>query len=181
MLITYVPTWEGWLYPATVIDCYSKKVIAHAMDDHYRTPLITTAIRRAAATGLADQATFNTDRASNYTSTEFHTALTDLGLRHSTGRTRGRSDPHWVQRSQGLGTERARVRHGRVRPGPARADGSDAPWRLSLGADTYRGLHDAYLRRLELLEASRDLALSVTDDHQASHRSGQPQQADPLR
>ena len=85
--ITYIPTWEGWLYLATVIDCYSKKVIAHAMDDHYRTPLITTAIRRAAATGLADQAIFHTDRGSNYTSAEFHTTLTDLGLRHSTGRT----------------------------------------------------------------------------------------------
>jgi len=70
-----------------VIDCYSKKVIAHAMDDHYRTSLITTAIRRAAATGLADQAIFHTDRGSNYTSTEFHTALVDLGLRHSVGRT----------------------------------------------------------------------------------------------
>ena len=85
--ITYIPTWEGWLYLATVIDCYSKKVIAHAMDDHYRTSLITTAIRRAAATGLADQAIFHTDRGSNYTSHEFHTALADLGLRHSTGRT----------------------------------------------------------------------------------------------
>jgi len=85
--ITYIPTWEGWLYLATVIDCYSKKVIAHAMDDHYRTSLITTAIRGAAATGLADQAIFHTDRGSNYTSAEFHTALTDLGLRHSTGRT----------------------------------------------------------------------------------------------
>jgi len=86
-LITYIPTWEGWLYLATVIDCYSKKVIAHAMDDHYRTSLITAAIRGAAATGLADQAIFHTDRGSNYTSAEFHTALVDLGLRHSTGRT----------------------------------------------------------------------------------------------
>ncbi len=85
--ITYIPTWEGWVFLATVIDCYSKKVIAHAMDDHYRTSLITTAIRRAAATGLADQAIFHTDRGSNYTSAEFHTALADLGLRHSTGRT----------------------------------------------------------------------------------------------
>jgi len=85
--ITYIPTWEGWVFLATVIDCYSKKVIAHAMDDHYRTSLITTAIRRAAATGLADQAIFHTDRGSNYTSHEFHTALVDLGLRHSTGRT----------------------------------------------------------------------------------------------
>ncbi len=85
--ITYIPTWEGWLYLATVIDCYSKKVIAHAMDDHYRTSLIIAAIRRAAATGLADQAIFHTDRGSNYASADFHTALTDLGLRHSTGRT----------------------------------------------------------------------------------------------
>ena len=60
--ITYIPTWEGWLYLATVIDCYSKKVIAHAIDDHYRTSLITAAIRGAAATGLADQAIFHTDR-----------------------------------------------------------------------------------------------------------------------
>jgi len=55
--------------------------------DHYRTSLIITAIRRAAATGLADQAIFHTDRGSNYTSHGFHTALVDLGLRHSTGRT----------------------------------------------------------------------------------------------
>ena len=60
--ITYLHTWQGFIYLATVIDCYSKKVIAHAMDDHYRTSLITTAIRRAAATGLADQAIFHTDR-----------------------------------------------------------------------------------------------------------------------
>ncbi len=30
--ITYIPTWEGWVYLATVIDCYSKKVIGWAMD-----------------------------------------------------------------------------------------------------------------------------------------------------
>jgi len=72
---------------ATVIDCYSTKVIAHATDEHYRTSLITTAIRRAAATGLADKAIFHTDRGSDYTSAQFHTALVNLGLRHSTGRT----------------------------------------------------------------------------------------------
>jgi putative transposase len=35
--ITYIPTWEGWVYLATVIDCYSKKVVGWAMDDHYKT------------------------------------------------------------------------------------------------------------------------------------------------
>jgi len=86
--ITYIPTWEGWVYLATVIDCYSKKVIGYAMDDHYRTPLISAAIHQAAAVSdLEKDAIFHTDRGSNYTSQEFHTALTQLSLRHSVGRT----------------------------------------------------------------------------------------------
>ena len=39
--ITYIPTWEGWVYLATVIDCATRKVAGWAMDDNYRTPLIT--------------------------------------------------------------------------------------------------------------------------------------------
>jgi putative transposase len=35
--ITYVPTWQGWLYLETVIDCYSKEVIGWATDDNYKT------------------------------------------------------------------------------------------------------------------------------------------------
>jgi len=34
--ITYIPTWEGWLYLATVLDCFSKKVVGYAMADHMR-------------------------------------------------------------------------------------------------------------------------------------------------
>lgn len=86
--ITYVPTWQGWVYLATVIDCYSKKVIAYAMDDNYKTPLITTAIRRAAHNEhLAPGAIFHTDRGSNYTSYEFGQVLQGLDLRASMGRT----------------------------------------------------------------------------------------------
>jgi putative transposase len=32
--ITYIPTWQGWVYLATVIDCATRKVIGWAMDDH---------------------------------------------------------------------------------------------------------------------------------------------------
>jgi len=86
--ITYVPTWEGWVYLATVIDCYSKKVIAYALDDNYKTPLITAAIRRAARNeNLAPGAIFHTDRGSNYTSYEFGAVLAGLDLRRSMGRT----------------------------------------------------------------------------------------------
>ena len=86
--ITYISTWEGWVYLATVIDCYSKKIIGYAMNDHYRTPLISEAIRRAAAASvLQKHAIFHTDRGSNYMSQEFHETLDSLGLRHSVGRT----------------------------------------------------------------------------------------------
>ena len=58
------------------------------MDDNYKTPLITTAIRRAAHNeDLAPGAIFHTDRGSNYTSYEFGTVLEDLDLQRSMGRT----------------------------------------------------------------------------------------------
>ena len=45
--ITYIPTWQGWLYLATVIDCHTKEVIGWAADDNYKTPLIENAIEMA--------------------------------------------------------------------------------------------------------------------------------------
>ena len=52
--ITYIPTWEGWLYLATVIDCHTKMVIGYAMGDNYKTPLIAAALHRAAAQHTLD-------------------------------------------------------------------------------------------------------------------------------
>ena len=42
--ITYIRTWEGWLYLATVLDCHTKQVIGYAMAEHLRT---STGHRRA--------------------------------------------------------------------------------------------------------------------------------------
>jgi transposase InsO family protein len=86
--ITYIPTWEGWLYLATVIDCHTKAVIGYAMDDNYKTPLIVDAITKAARNiPLPAEAVFHSDRGSNYTSDNFARALTELGVRQSVGRT----------------------------------------------------------------------------------------------
>lgn len=86
--ITYIPTGEGWLYLATVIDCCTKEVIGYAMDDHYQTPLIARAIRNAARNRkLAKGAIFHSDRGSNYMSAEYAKVLEGLGLRRSAGRT----------------------------------------------------------------------------------------------
>jgi transposase InsO family protein len=86
--ITYIPTWEGWLFLATVIDCATRKIVGWAMDDNYRTPLISSAIRMAARNlSLPDDAIFHSDRGSNYTSAEFAETLSELGIRQSVGRT----------------------------------------------------------------------------------------------
>lgn len=86
--ITYIPTWEGWLYLATVIDCHTKAVVGWAMADNYKTPLISAAITMAARTHvIPDGAIFHSDRGSNYTSAEFAETLEKLGIRQSVGRT----------------------------------------------------------------------------------------------
>lgn len=86
--ITYVPTWEGWLYLGTVIDCYSKRIVGWSMANHMRTSLICDAIDMAAGNIiLADECVFHSDRGSQYTSTQFHVHLTSHGITGSMGRT----------------------------------------------------------------------------------------------
>ena len=63
--ITYIHTWEGWVYLALVIDCYSRKIVGWAMDDNYRTPLIQAAIEMAASNLRAAGAMLHSDRGSN--------------------------------------------------------------------------------------------------------------------
>jgi transposase InsO family protein len=86
--ITYISTWQGWAYLATVIDCCTKEVVGWAIDDNYKTPLIEQAIEMAARNhDLAGQAIFHTDRGSNYMSHDFAKTLKRLDIRHSVGRT----------------------------------------------------------------------------------------------
>jgi transposase InsO family protein len=86
--ITYIHTWEGWVYLAMVIDCFSRKIVGWAMDDNYKTPLIQKAIRMAAKNlPLPPGAIFHSDRGSNYTSEEYAKTLKELGLLQSVGRT----------------------------------------------------------------------------------------------
>lgn len=65
--VTYIPTGEGWVYLATVIDCFSKMVVGWSMADHYKTPLISSALDMAANNvELTDGCIFHSDRGSNY-------------------------------------------------------------------------------------------------------------------
>jgi transposase InsO family protein len=86
--ITYLHTWEGWLYLATVIDCFNKEVIGYAMADHMRTELVTDALDMAARNhDLADGCIFHSDRGTQYTSAEFAAKIQQLGMQASLGRT----------------------------------------------------------------------------------------------
>lgn len=67
--ITYVRTWEGWVYACFVIDLFSRKVVGWALDDHMRADLVTRALdmaisRRSPPAGLI----LHSDRGSQYVS-----------------------------------------------------------------------------------------------------------------
>jgi transposase InsO family protein len=86
--ITYLPTEEGWLYLATVIDLHNREVAGHAMAAHMRTELVSAAIDLAVRRGLTRKnAIFHSDRGSQYTSADFRRKLKASKLRASMGRT----------------------------------------------------------------------------------------------
>ena len=61
---TYIPTWQGWLYLASVIDCCTKECIGYALADHMRADLVIDALQMAARNHtLANGAIFHTDYA----------------------------------------------------------------------------------------------------------------------
>jgi putative transposase len=45
--ITYIRTWEGWLYLASVMDLYSRRIVGWAMADHLRAELVVDALEMA--------------------------------------------------------------------------------------------------------------------------------------
>ena len=87
--ITYIRTWEGWLYLATVIDLASRRVVGWAMADHMRAELVCDALRMAIdARRPAPGLIFHSDRGTQYTSTEFTNLLADNDMIQSLSRPR---------------------------------------------------------------------------------------------
>ena len=85
--ITYIRTWAGWLYLATVIDCHTREIVGWSMADHMRTSLVCDAISMAAGRGnLQPGAIFHSDRGSQYSSAEFASHLGAFNLRGSMGK-----------------------------------------------------------------------------------------------
>lgn len=86
--ITYIRTWQGWLYLAVLTDCATREVIGYAMAEHMRTELVVEALEMAMRNGrLEPDCIMHSDRGTQYTSAEYREKLVELGLRHSVGRT----------------------------------------------------------------------------------------------
>ncbi|MFD4141743.1 IS3 family transposase [Streptomyces sp. NPDC058572] len=86
--ITYIPTAEGWLYLATVIDIASRRVVGWATADHLRTELVADALKAACRQRRPTRPViFHSDRGCPYTSQQFAALAHQFGIRLSVGRT----------------------------------------------------------------------------------------------
>ena len=85
--ITYISTWEGWAYLATVIDLASRRVVGWALADHMRTDLVADALRMACAQRRPPAGViFHSDRGCQYTSGDYAALAAELGVTLSLGR-----------------------------------------------------------------------------------------------
>jgi len=85
--MTEIPTDEGKLYQATVIDLFSRRLLGYATSPHPDAVLAAHAIKMAvAARGDVAGVIFHTDRGSTYTAREFTALCRHLGIRQSMGR-----------------------------------------------------------------------------------------------
>jgi len=85
--ITYIATWEGWAYLATVVDLASRKIVGWALADHMRTELVEDALTMAFANRAPENGViFHSDRGCQYTSKDFADLARTNGVVLSVGR-----------------------------------------------------------------------------------------------
>jgi putative transposase len=73
--ITQVKTLDGWLYVATVLDLFSKKIIGLSMNSRMKVDLVKNALNQAVLTRRpTEEVIHHSDRGSQYTSEDFRMA-----------------------------------------------------------------------------------------------------------
>jgi putative transposase len=84
--LTYVPTGEGWLYRAFVLDTYSRKAVGWSMSGHMRAELVVDALSMAVSRRKPGEGPIHhSDRGAQYTSVEFGTKIREAGILPSMG------------------------------------------------------------------------------------------------
>jgi putative transposase len=83
---TYVPTGEGWLYLATILDCCSRRIVGWSMADHLRSEVVVSALEMATALRRPGKGlVHHSDQGSQYISLAFTRRLEEAGIAGSMG------------------------------------------------------------------------------------------------
>jgi transposase InsO family protein len=86
--LSYIDTDEGWLYLATVMDLFSRRIVGWAMSDHMETPLVEEALRMALIRRRPSASLLHhSDRGSQYASKDYRALLAAWGITVSMSRT----------------------------------------------------------------------------------------------
>ena len=87
--ITYLPTAQGWVYLAVVLDLFSRKVVGWALGASLATELVSMALRQAVESRrpAGQQLLHHSDRGCQYTSEAYQQTLRTLGIQCSMSRT----------------------------------------------------------------------------------------------
>jgi putative transposase len=82
--ITYIPTWEGWLYLAAILDLYSRRIVGWAMSHRITSDLTIAALEMALLQRRPDAGLIHhSDQGSQYTDQAYQALLKHYGIRAS--------------------------------------------------------------------------------------------------
>jgi putative transposase len=99
---TYVPTAQGWLYLALVLDLWSRKIVGWAMAAHMRSELVLSALQMACTQRRPGPGLLvHSDRGVQYASRETRQFLQDHGMVCSMSRTANPYDNAWMESAIG--------------------------------------------------------------------------------
>lgn len=85
--ITYIPTSEGWLYLATVLDLFNRQVVGWSMSEHIDEQLVESALRMALLRRQPEPGLLHhSDRGSQYAASDYRQVLSDWGVTVSMSR-----------------------------------------------------------------------------------------------
>ena len=83
--ITYIPTWEGFLYLAVVLDVFSRRIVGWSMENHLKTELVIGALTMALHQRRPGDVIHHSDQGCQYTSINFGLRCKEAGVRPSMG------------------------------------------------------------------------------------------------
>lgn len=82
--ITYIWTQNKWMYLSSIMDLYSRKIIAHIMDDRMDSRLVEETLKLAASRrSFTSETIFHSDKGSQYRSNSFKNLLKQYGFKQS--------------------------------------------------------------------------------------------------